>query len=103
MITGWLTKRPRAQGGGMDRRFCVLAGPLMLDFENEDDFQNGLPPKAEGAVIGVSNWNEGKGRSHIYENGLVYVTRLGSTNYCSAPTLTDRTMWMEGMRMALDM
>ncbi|CAM9551946.1 unnamed protein product [Choristocarpus tenellus] len=102
MIKGWLSKRTQALGGGMDRRFCVLAGPLMLDFEHEEDFLNGLPPKAESEVIGVANWN-GKGRSHTYENGMVYVTRLGSTNYCSAPSATERTTWMSGMRTALEM
>lgn len=40
----------------MERRFCVLIGTLMLDFESVDDFSNGVPAKAEGEVIGVSVW-----------------------------------------------
>lgn len=46
----------------------------------------------------------GKGRPRgAHEDGFVYVTSLGYTNYCSASSLKDHEEWMSWMRTALDM
>lgn len=56
MIKGTLWKSTPNYVGSMEKRFCVLVGTLILDFESADDFSAGAPPKAEGEVIGVSVW-----------------------------------------------
>lgn len=56
MMRGTLWKSTDAYVGSLERRYCVLVGTLMLDFESQEDFINGAPPKAEGEVIGVSSW-----------------------------------------------
>ena len=56
MIKGALWKGTSAYVAGMERRFCVLVGTLILDFESEDDFFCGSPPKAEAEVIGAATW-----------------------------------------------
>ncbi len=56
MMKGTLWKSTSSYVGSMEKRYCVLVGTLMLDFESEDDFSAGAPPKAEGEVIGVSVW-----------------------------------------------
>lgn len=50
----------------MEKRYCVLVGTLVLDFESEGDFVSGAPPKAEGEVIGVSVW---KGETSMEQRG----------------------------------
>lgn len=55
-MKGTLWKSTSNYVGSMEKRFCVLVGTLVLDFESEDDFSSGAPPKAEGEVIGVSAW-----------------------------------------------
>lgn len=56
MMKGMLWKSTSSYAGGMERRYCVLVGTLMLDFESADEFLNGVPPKAEAEVIGASVW-----------------------------------------------
>ena len=56
MMKGTLWKSTSSYAGGMERRYCVLVGTLMLDFESADEFLNGVPPKAEAEVIGASVW-----------------------------------------------
>lgn len=56
MMKGTLWKSNSTYVGSMERRYCVLVGTLMLDFESADDFLRGAPPKAEGEVIGASAW-----------------------------------------------
>lgn len=56
MMKGILWKSTDPHVGTMERRFCVLVGTLMLDFESAEDFANGVPPKAEGEIIAVSVW-----------------------------------------------
>lgn len=55
-MQGTLWKSTSSYVGSMEKRYCVLVGTLVLDFESEDDFLSGAPPKAEGEVIGVSVW-----------------------------------------------
>lgn len=56
MMKGSLWKSTSSYVGSMERRYCVLVGTLILDFESAEDFADGVPPKAEGEVIGVSVW-----------------------------------------------
>lgn len=56
MMRGTLWKSTSSYVGSMEKRYCVLVGTLVLDFESEEDFLSGAPPKAEGEVIGVSVW-----------------------------------------------
>lgn len=56
MLKGALWKCTSTFVSGMERRFCVLVSSLMLEFESEDDFLCGSPPKAEAEIIGVSTW-----------------------------------------------
>lgn len=56
MMKGVLWKSTSSYAGSMERRYCVLVGTLILDFESAEDFADGVPPKAEGEVIGVSVW-----------------------------------------------
>lgn len=56
MMKGTLWKSTEAYASSMERRYCVLVGTLMLDFESADDFENGAPARAEGQVIGASVW-----------------------------------------------
>lgn len=56
MMKGTLWKSTSSYVGSMERRYCVLVGTLILDFETADDFLNGEPPKADAEVIGVSVW-----------------------------------------------
>lgn len=55
-MKGSLWKSTSSYVGGMERRYCVLVGTLILDFESAEDFADGVPPKAEAEVIGVSVW-----------------------------------------------
>lgn len=43
------------------------------------------------------------GAKSAFSNGFVYVTRLGYTNYCSAPTPEDFDQWMAWMKNAIAM
>lgn len=68
MMKGALWKSTSSYVGSMERRYCVLVGTLMLDFESAEDFEGGVPPKAEAEVIGVSVW---KGEVYIMESELL--------------------------------
>ncbi|CAM9288204.1 unnamed protein product, partial [Hapterophycus canaliculatus] len=103
MIKGTLWKSTSNYVGSMEKRFCVLVGTLILDFESADDFSSGAPPKAEGEVIGVSVWKGKAWPRGAYTEGFVYVTRLGHTNYCAVPSKRHHEEWMVWMRTALDM
>lgn len=56
MMKGTLWKSTSSYVGSMEKLYCVLVGTLVLDYESEDDFCSGAPPRAEGEVIGVSVW-----------------------------------------------
>ncbi|CAN0281319.1 unnamed protein product, partial [Ectocarpus sp. 12 AP-2014] len=103
MMKGTLWKSTSNYVGSMEKRFCVLVGTLVLDFESEDDFASGAPPKAEGEVIGVSAWKGKSLQRGAHPEGFVYVTRLGHTNYCAVPSKRHHDEWMLWMRTALDM
>ncbi|CAM9289491.1 unnamed protein product [Ectocarpus sp. 4 AP-2014] len=103
MMKGTLWKSTSNFVGSMEKRFCVLVGTLVLDFESEDDFSSGVPPKAEGEVIGVSAWKGKSLQRGAYPEGFVYVTRLGHTNYCAVQSKRHHDEWMLWMRTALDM
>lgn len=78
MMKGTLWKSTSSYVGSMEKRYCVLVGTLMLDFESEDDFASGAAPKAEGEVIGVSVW---KGEVDEGERGMA--RNFGSsTSWC---------------------
>lgn len=55
-MKGILWKSTDPHVATMERRYCVLVGTLMLDFESAEDFANGVPAKAEGEIIAVSVW-----------------------------------------------
>jgi hypothetical protein len=56
---GLLQKRKSPKGGTLVQRYCVFCGPLFLEYELKEHFDNGLPPKVESELIGVAPWEGG--------------------------------------------
>lgn len=94
MMKGTLWKSTSSYVGNMEKRFCVLVGTLVLDFESEEDFLSGAPPKAEGEVIGVSVWKgerererDGRARNSKGWGGKKENTQATAVAYVCVPCI----------------
>lgn len=85
----------------MQKVYSVLAGTLLLDYENEEESKTNLNPKLVCEVLGISEW-DGVGRAHQYSHGFIIVTHTGETYYLNALTAADRDEWILYVKRALE-